>query len=121
MSFTYLGTEAEPSEEQGPQGTAEFLHIDGEHPGGDLPTEPAVGPPSEGRGVYAAHATFDRAGFWEVEVTATIDGEAVTGTGAFEVAEEHRYPAVGDKAPRSKNLVIGSKDAPTEAIDSRAS
>ena len=120
MSFTYLGTEAEPSEEPGPEATAEFLHIDGEHPTGEAPSEPAIGPPSEGRGVYATHTTFDKAGFWEVEVGATIEGERVTGTGAFEVAEEHLYPAVGEKAPRSKNLIIGSEDAPTEAIDSRA-
>ena len=121
MAFTYLGTEAAPSEEPGPEATAEFLHIDGEHPAGGSPTEPSAGPPSEGRGVYSAHTTFDRAGFWEVEVRATVDGEELTGTGAFEVAEKHRYPAVGDAAPRSKNLVVGSKDAPREAIDSRAS
>jgi len=121
MSFTYLGTESQPTEEPGPQATADFLHIDGEHKGGQAPSEPVSGPPSEGRGVYGAPVTFDQPGFWEVEVTATIEGDAVSGAGAFEVAEDHRYPAVGEKAPRSKNLVIGSEDAPTEAIDSRAS
>lgn len=120
MDFTYLGTEAEPTEEAGPTATGAFLHIDGEAPGGTAPTEPAIGPPSEGRGVYAADASFDRAGFWEVEVTASVDGEELTGTGAFEVAEQHRYPAVGDDAPKSRNLLVGAEDAPVGAIDSRA-
>jgi hypothetical protein len=116
MKFFYLGTERGSGEaEAGPTATGRFLTIEG-----DPSTEgPVAGPASEGRGVYAADVTFDRAGFWAVELTAELDGSPKTGQAVFEVLEEPRYPAVGEAAPRSKNLTVTSK-APEPAIDSRA-
>lgn len=118
IEFFYLGTrEGEGTAEQGPSVTATFLLIDGE---GSTADTPKAVPASEGRGVYAAEVTLDRAGFWAAQLTAELDGERKTGQAVFEVFDEPRYPAVGEKAPRTDNLTLDSKDAPTEAIDSRA-
>lgn len=120
IEFFYLGTrEGAGKAEQGPSVTAIFLPIDGEAEASGADTPRAV-PASEGRGVYAAEVTFDRAGFWAAQLTAELDGKRRTGQAMFEVYEEARYPAVGEEAPKTQNLTIGSKDAPTEAIDSRA-
>ncbi|MFP5351376.1 MAG: hypothetical protein ACLGIB_02280 [Actinomycetota bacterium] len=118
IEFFYLGTrEGAGTAEQGPSVTATFLPIDGEGSASDTPK--AV-PASEGRGVYAAEVTLDRAGFWAAQLTAELDGERKTGQAVFEVYEEPRYPAVGEAAPKTENLTIDTADAPTEAIDSRA-
>lgn len=118
VEFFYLGTrEDSETTEQGPSVTATFLQIDGKGSAADTPR--AV-PASEGRGVYAAEVTLDRAGFWEAQLTAELDGERKSGRAAFEVYEEPRYPAVGESAPETENLTLDSKDAPTEAVDSRA-
>ena len=116
MEFFYLGTkEGEGTAEEGPTATGEFLAIDGEagQPG------PVAGTASEGRGVYAADVTFDRAGFWAVELSAEIDGKTHSGRSVFEVREEHIIPAVGEKAPLTQNRTLDS-DVPPGAIDSRA-
>jgi hypothetical protein len=117
MKFFYLGTEQGSGKaETGPTATGEFLTIEG-----DPTTEgPIAAPASEGRGVYAADVTFDRAGFWAVELTAELDGEPKTGQAVFEVREEPVYPAIGEPAPRSANLTLSSDKAPEAAIDSRA-
>ena len=118
IEFFYLGTrEGAGTAEQGPSVTATFLPIDGHGSASDTPK--AV-PASEGRGVYAAEVTFDRAGFWAAQLSAELDGKRKTGQVVFEVYEEPRYPAVGEEAPRTDNLTIDTKDAPTEAVDSRA-
>ena len=116
VEFFYLGTrEGEGTAEEGPTASAAFLPIEGEDQAG-----PVAAPGSEGRGVYAADVTFDRAGFWAAQVTADLEGGPLGGRAIFEVYEKHRFPAVGDKAPRTDNLTAGSKDAPPEAIDSRS-
>lgn len=114
--FSFIGG-GQP--QPGPEATAEFLAIPGEDPEHE---GTHAGPPAEGRGVYAAHdVAFDRAGIWQVEVTADVDGEALTGTAAFQVAEEPAYPAVGDRAPRTENLTLDDiGEAPAGAVDSRA-
>ncbi|HEX6263500.1 MAG TPA: hypothetical protein VF097_11705 [Actinomycetota bacterium] len=114
--FSFIGG-GQP--EPGPEVTAEFLAIPGEDPEHE---EAHAGPPAEGRGVYAAReVTFDRAGIWQVEVTADVDGEPLSGTAAFQVAGEHAYPVVGDRAPRTDNLTLDDiGEAPPGAIDSRA-
>lgn len=120
IEFFYLGTrEGAGTAEQGPSVTATFLPIDGDSAASGADTPRAV-PASEGRGVYAAEVTLDRAGFWAAQLTAELDGKSKTGQAMFEVYEEARYPAVGEAAPKTDNLTIDSKDAPTEAIDSRA-
>lgn len=116
IEFFYLGTrEGEGTAEEGPTATAAFLPIEGEDQAG-----PVAAPASEGRGVYSADVTFDRAGFWAAQVTADLEDGPLSGRAVFEVYEEHRFPAVGDKAPRTDNLTVDSKDAPREAVDSRA-
>lgn len=115
MAFFYLGTkEGEGTAEEGPTATGEFLAIEGEPQEG-----PIAGPASSGRGVYSAEVTFDRAGYWAVELSADLDGQKRSGRAVFEVRDEHRYPAVGEKAPRTANRTLDS-DAPPAAIDSRA-
>ena len=116
MEFFYLGTEqGEGTAEEGPVETGGFLAIEG-----DADRDgPIAALASEGRGVYAADVTFDRAGFWAVQLTATIDGAELGGRSVFEVLDEHKIPAVGDKAPRTENRTLES-DVPRAAIDSRA-
>jgi hypothetical protein len=120
MRFFYLGTkEGTSTAEPGPRATADFLQIEGD-PGAST-DQPSAGPPSHGRGVYATEVTFDKAGFWAVDVTAQVEGEGeLVGNGAFEVLEDNVVPAPGDRAPRTENLVLSSRDAPRQAIDSRA-
>lgn len=116
MQFFYLGTkEGEGTAQEGPTATGRFLAIEGEtsQPG------PIAAPASTGRGVYAADVTFDRAGFWAVQLSAEINGRRMGGRSVFEVYEKHRVAAPGDKAPFTDNRTIKS-DVPATAIDSRA-
>lgn len=116
LEFFYLGTEeGEEIEEEGPTAVGEFLPIEGEpgQPG------PIAAPASEGRGVYGADVSFDKAGYWAVELSAEIDGETRGGRAVFEVSEEHGFPAPGDEAPNTRNRTLDS-DVPPGAIDSRA-
>ena len=110
------GSAAEPVTET----TGTFLHIDEGH--GPPPSRVTVGPASQGRGVYAAEpVAFEPAGTWQVEVEADLGkGDVRTATAVFQVLSEPRVPAVGEKAPRTENLTIGSKGAPAVAVDSRA-
>lgn len=71
-------------------------------------------------GVYETAVDLDRPGTWQVTVTATIDGEERTGTGAFEVHPETQVPDAGQRAPHTATFTLDS-DAPVDAIDSRAS
>lgn len=122
LRFSYLGTanrrldRAEP----GLTATASFLPIPGQRVDPGAPG-PRFVEASEGIGVYgASDVNFDRAGFWEVAVAASIAGKPVTATAAFEVLESSPIPAVGDPAPRTENPVIGDPAVPVDAIDSRA-
>jgi hypothetical protein len=121
MDFTFLGEkDASGEPEPGPEATGSFLLV----PGTELdrlPDAPEAVPASKGRGVYAADVTFDRPGFWEVEVSADVEGRGtLTASGAFMVLDDHRVPAPGDRAPRTENLTIASRNgAPKTAVDSR--
>ena len=119
--FAYRGTAEEPVDEPfGDPVEASFLPVFGT-PEGTPGGGPLATLPSEGRGVYAAYdLSFDRPGFYEVEVTAEVqDVGALIGTGAFEVRAEPRYPAPGEEAIASRNPTLGSGHPP-EAVDSRA-
>jgi hypothetical protein len=70
--------------------------------------------------VYTAQASFDRAGFWQVEVAASVAGKERRAVAAFAVNEKHAIPAVGDAALPTENLTLASTDAPRAAIDSTA-
>lgn len=120
--FYYLGNDA-TSDGSPPAATAkaQFLPI----PGSNEPP-PGRGPSllesSQDRGVYAADVGFDRPGFWQVEVTADIDGVGrQSATAAFDVLAGHQVPAVGEPAIPSRNLVMTTPDAAPQSIDSRAS
>jgi hypothetical protein len=124
MKFAYLGTrEAETKGEVVAEAEAEFLPIpaDANGPAPEVPDTPSLLPSSEGSGVYATQASFDRPGFWGVVVEADVEDEGRwTGRTTFEVFDEHRFPWIGDEAPRSENLTAGAADAPPAAVDSRA-
>lgn len=100
--------------------TAEFLPIPGQHLRSDA-TAAALVPGSEVIGVYGAHdVRFDRPGFWEVEASATVDGDVETATAAFVVQEASPIPAPGDPAPRTRQPLAGAVGVAPGAIDSRA-
>jgi len=120
FAFSYIGTAAEPLEpEPGPTATATFVPTYGTEGGGDTP---AITLPSEARGVYeASDVTFDRAGFWQVTVTADVEGVGPqTALATLTVAEEPALPAPGDPALPTENLTLDTRGAEPAAIDSRA-
>jgi hypothetical protein len=121
MRFSYLGT-GQPGggpQPSGPPVEAAFLPVAGAQLPSPPPSEPRLVEGGE-RGLYSAQRGFDRAGFWQMEVTARVGGEEQKGTGAFQVLDRHLVPAPGDPALRTENLTITATDAPNAAIDSRA-
>lgn len=120
MRLWFLGDKRRPTRRAGPTVNGRFLALPGsEAP--ERPRGPALLSSSEGRGVYAAEVGFDRAGFWQVEVTADMGSVGRrSATAAFEVLSRHAVPAPGEPAPLSENLTLSSPGAPPAAIDSRA-
>lgn len=125
FAFTYLGDREESAPVNPPEIgpiEASFLPI----PGQDLPAA-ASNPPqlvsgSEVTGVYAAaEVGFDRPGFWEVVVTADVEGITQTTTGALEVLADSNIPAVGEPALNTSQPLAGDPNVNPEDIDSRAS
>jgi hypothetical protein len=121
LRFWFLGTErAEGEPQPAADASASFLPLPGEEDEA-VPSHPTAAPGQSARGVYVVpEHTFGRPGLYEVEVTARIDGEARSGTGAFEVLPEPLVPLPGDPAPRSENPLIDAPGVPEEAVDSRA-
>jgi hypothetical protein len=120
FAFSYVGTAAEPVEPQpGPSAVGVYLPTPGTPEGS---SGPAVTLPADARGVYQAEdVTFDRAGFWQVDVTADVEGLGVQRSRTtFPVLEDPAYPAPGEPALETENLTLDSTDAPPAAIDSRA-
>jgi hypothetical protein len=120
VTFSYLGTAEEPvAPQRGPAVVAVYLPTPGTQ---DRAGGPAVTLPSEARGVYQAEdVTFDRAGFWQAEVTADVEGlGAVRTWAAFAVLDDPQYPVPGERALETENLTLDLEDAPLGAIDSRA-
>jgi len=121
MRFDFLGTDKASGAPTpvGATATATYLPI----PGTTTPSPPPTGPvivSGTGPGVYATQFGFDRPGFWQVEVTARVDGAQRRGTGAFSVTDHHKVPAPGDPALVTENLTVASPDVPKVAVDSRA-
>ena len=117
LAFTFVGSGA--SATPGPTATATYLPAPGTQGDG---TGPALTSPSAARGVYQAEGvSFDRAGNWQVEVTADVQGAGTQHlTAAFPVLEQPLLPAPGQKALKTENLTVTSKGVPAAAIDSRA-
>lgn len=121
LQFRWLGEGSSVKEgEFGAPMTGEFRLSPGTATG-PAPESPSVLSPDQGRGVYVADATFDRAGFWQVSVTGDIAGtDGDTGIGAFDVLGAHAVPAIGDMAISSDNATMASPDTRPAALDSRA-
>jgi len=121
LRFSYVGTRAGPAPGlPGPAVRATYLPIYGSVVPQPPPPTPQVVQASDSRGVYGAGTKFDKAGFWEVEATATVDGKTRTGKGAFEVKATHAVPGPGDPALATETLILTTPDVPRVAIDSRA-
>jgi hypothetical protein len=116
LAFAYLGADGGSAPEPGPSATAEYVPVPGTRPGG---SEPSIA--SGAHGVYEAEeVVFDRAGVWQVTVSAAIEGLRQQLRASFVVAEDSAIPAPGDRAPRTETLTLDSKGVPASAIDSLA-
>ena len=122
LRFSYVGTKEGGSNPSpfGPVVKASYLPVHGSTVPSPAPPNPRIVSSSETRGVYGAQTSFDRAGFWEVEATAIVDGKAVSGKGAFAVNPTRAVPGPGDPALPTETLTLTTPDAPRPAIDSRA-
>ena len=121
FAFSFLGEkQASGTPQPGPVARARYLPLPGSPPAPAGTTAPTFLAKSE-RGVYAADVGFDRSGFWQVKVTATLPAGPASATSAFQVLPKHAVPAPGDPAIPSENLTMSTPGAPPEAIDSRAS
>lgn len=119
----YLGTsqDGEAGEYAAPV-PARFLPLPGVTVPSPPPADPVFASGSEARGVYAALVSFPKAGFYQVEVTAKVEGKERTATAAVAVNDRHAVPAPGDRALPTDNFTLATPeaDAPRPAIDSRA-
>lgn len=61
--------------------------------------------PSGSRGVYVTQATFGKAGDYTLELALPVEGETIRLAFPVEVAAKSRAPAIGDRAPASRNRV----------------
>ena len=121
LRFSYVGTkEGADPQPFGPVVKASYLPIHGSVVPSPPPAGPEIVRASDVRGVYGALATFDKAGFWEVEATAMLDGKARRGKGAFAVNPTRAIPGPGDQALPTETLTLTTPDVPRAAIDSRA-
>jgi len=122
MRFSYVGTKeggANPTP-FGPVVQASYLPIHGSVVPSPPPATAQIVRSSDTRGVYAAQTTFDKAGFWEVEATAMLDGKVQSGKGAFAVNPVNAVPGPGDQALATETFTLTTPDVPRPAIDSRA-
>jgi hypothetical protein len=120
FTFSYVGTADHPvAAEAGPSATAVYVPTPGTP---DRASPPTATLPSEARGVYQAEdVTFDKAGFWQLDITADVQGlGAQRSRTTFPVLDDPAYPAPGEPALKTDNLTMASKDVPLAAIDSRA-
>lgn len=122
LRFSYAGTKGN-TDNPTPFGApvkASYLPIHGSTVPDPAPASPEIVAASDTRGVYGARTTFDRAGFWEVEATVSVDGKKLRGKAAFAVNEDNAIPAPGDQALATETLTLTTPDTPRPAIDSRA-
>jgi hypothetical protein len=119
--FSYLGTSsAATTSPAGPTVAASYVPTPGTPPGDGAPE---LTQPAQARGIYEAEQVrFDRAGYWQVTVDATVGGSTMRATAAFPVNEHPALPAPGQPALRTDNLTMASIEHgdPAAAVDSRA-
>ena len=85
--------------------------------------EPEVTLPIDAHGVYQVNdLTLTEPGIYDATVDVMLaDGSTGTASTAFEVTANAKYPAVGQEAPKTKNLTVDDHaDAKLTAVDSRA-
>ncbi len=122
LRFSYVGTKeggADPTP-FGPVVKASYLPIHGSVVPSPPPATAEIVRSSDTRGVYGAQTTFDKAGFWEVEATAMVEGKTQSGKGAFAVNPDNAVPGPGDQALATETFTLTTPDVPRAAIDSRA-
>lgn len=121
LSFSFLGRDRDEGDPQpGPKARARWQPIPGQNLG-TPPEQPRVVDGSEGTGIYAApEVAFDRAGFWQVDVSVDTADGARTAQALFQVAEKSLVVGAGDPAPRTVNALPGAAGVSPKAIDSRA-
>lgn len=120
MRFQYVSDGKNPQDAE-PEAwqDASFLMLPEEQPKGSIDKTTLV-TPGEGRGVFAVTRGFDKAGYWQVQVEADVDGFGKkSSSAAVQVHDKPRFPAVGEAAMKSKNLTVDS-DISHRSIDSRA-
>ncbi len=97
---------------------ATFLSVPG------MPTvtgDARIGRPSQGVGVYAATVTLATAGVWTIDVKPTGSRATRTSQTAVEVIASPQVPAVGQRAPLTKNLTLSTPGVEQKWLDSGAS
>lgn len=121
LTFSYLGSRDKPKPAvTGPTATAAWSPIAGEEPAPPNAATELV-KPSDATGIYIADAVrFDDPGFWEVEVSATVDGEVRKAKAALEVSESRKVIGPGQAAPPVENHITPGGDITPASIDSRA-
>jgi hypothetical protein len=94
LRFSFLGSkQGGGGGPFGPAVRATYLPIYGSTVPSPAPATPQIVAESDTRGVYGSETTFDKAGFWQVLASTTIDGKLRKGTGAFQVSPTHAVPA----------------------------
>jgi hypothetical protein len=121
LGFAYLGKDKSATTgKMTLTATGRYLPVPGSPPAAGRPG-PVLLPPSQARGVYAAEVNFNKAGYWGAVINADLHGQGTAGaTTTFQVRDRPAVPAVGDPAPKTRNLTLAARDAPKAAIDSRA-
>jgi hypothetical protein len=121
FGFAYLGTaqKATATSEIELTRDATFLLVAGQTPPADA-TGPRLIAPSDGLGVYGTDVLFDRAGFWGVQINASVGGKDIQADATFEVFAQPINPFPGQPAPRTENRLPGAAGVDPKAIDSRA-
>lgn len=124
MRFFFLGSQRATTRSPQPVASmtraATFLAV----PGVSIrrePRTPTVLSASKGRGVYATEVGFDRAGIWQVQIRARVNGGGLRRTtAAFEVLAQHQVPAPGDPALATEHVTLSSPGVAAASLDSRA-
>ncbi|HVD70050.1 MAG TPA: hypothetical protein VNG34_04285 [Actinomycetota bacterium] len=119
VDFAYRGTDGSAAAQPGPSTTFSYL------PAPMSPADgqgPALTNPSDAAGVYQGEGIrFDKVGVWTATIDADVDtiGPLTLETN-FAVRDQPALPAPGQKALKTENLTVDSKDVKPVSIDSRA-